>query len=150
MNEQKFHVGVKALIEMKAKFLLLRVNPKELKNNKHGIYWDLPGGRIKEGDSAEETLVKEINEELNLDEKDVEIIKPFHGSISNIKIPADDYEYGLVLLVYLCRLKNNKKLGLSFEHTDYKWADMNEAKKLLSVKFSKSFIDELDKIKSVK
>lgn len=143
MNEQKFHVGIKALIMNDQKeILILKANPKELVDEK--AHWDLPGGRIKEGDSVEETLRKEIKEELGVE--GFRIIKPISGSISNIKIPVGNEKFGLVLFVYLCELNVTKKFKLSFEHTEYKWASVEEAKKLLSVKFPQSFIDELDEL----
>jgi 8-oxo-dGTP diphosphatase len=145
MNEQKFHVGIKALItNEKKEILILKANPKELVDEK--AHWDLPGGRIKEGDSFEETLRKEIKEELGIDGNKVEIVRQISGSISNIKIPVGNEKFGLVLFVYICALKGKHSFVLSQEHTEYKWASVEEAKKLLSVKFSQSFADELDKI----
>lgn len=47
MNEQKFHVGVKALImNDNNEILILKTNPKEA-GHFHPEHWDLPGGRIK-------------------------------------------------------------------------------------------------------
>ena len=107
MNEKKFHVGVKALIQNEeGKILLVRVNTKELKGNKHGAYWDIPGGRIKEGDDVERTLRKEIEEELGTN--DIEIVKPFDSIISNIEIPVGNEKFGIVLAVYLCNLGTKK------------------------------------------
>jgi hypothetical protein len=48
--------------------------------------------------------------------------------------------------VYLCKLNAKKEFVLSPEHTEYKWASVKEAKKLLSVKFSKTFIEKLDEL----
>ncbi|MFH0949270.1 MAG: NUDIX hydrolase [Candidatus Aenigmatarchaeota archaeon] len=147
MNEQKFHVGIKALImNEKNEMLILKANPAELKGCSPA-HWDLPGGRIKEGDSAEETLIKEIEEELGISGSDIEIIRLFDSIISNLKIPVGNEKFGLVLFIYLCRFTRKKKFNLSFEHTEFKWASIDEAKKLLSVKFSKSFIEKLDELK---
>lgn len=148
-NEKKFHVGIKALVQDdEGKILLLQINPNELKDNKHGTYWDLPGGRIKKGDTAEETLKKEIEEELG-SSKGLKILGLFHGNISNIEIPINGEKYGLVLFVYLCKL-DSKQIKISFEHTDYKWASVDEAKNLLGVKFSKDFVEKLDSLKQHK
>lgn len=144
MNEKKFHVGVKALIrDERGRILILKANPKELKGGK--AHWDLPGGRIKEGDTTEQTLRTEIKEELGIDGSALEIFKNFDTSISNMEIPIGNEKYGLVLMVYLCGLKK-KQFSLSNEHTEYKWATPDEASNLLAVKFSKSFIERLQEI----
>jgi len=105
MNEQKFHVGTKALIlNDENKILILKANSKELKGN-CSAHWDLPGGRIKIGEIPEESLRKEVKEELGIEGKDVKIVRLFDASISNLKIPVGDESFGLVLFVYLCKLK---------------------------------------------
>jgi len=145
-NEKKFHVAIKALVrDEEGKILILRVNPAQLKDNRHGIYWDLPGGRIEGNDSPETTLVKELEEKLNY-YGTIHDIKLFHGSISKLDLIVDGEKYGLVLFVYTCKI-DDEEISLSFEHTDYKWADIEEAKKLLSVKFSSEFIEKLGELK---
>lgn len=54
MSEDVFHLGVKAIIQnTDGKILLLKVNLKKLKAFNGEAYWDIPGGRIKQGDSVE-------------------------------------------------------------------------------------------------
>ena len=147
MTEQKFHIGIKALITNdKNEILILKANPAELVGG--GVHWDIPGGRIKQGDSVEETLRKEVEEELGIDGNDIEIIRQFDASVSNLKIPVGNEIFGLVLFVYLCKLKEAVEFNLSSEHTEYKWASVDEAKELLSVKFAKSFVNKLDELKT--
>ena len=143
MSEQKFHVGVKAFIVNDAnKILILKTNPKEA-GHYHPEHWDLPGGRIKINDSIEETLRKEIEEELGID--NIEILGHFDTHISNLKIPLENETVSLLMIVYKCKLPDyNKEFNLSFEHLEYQWASVDEAKELLKVKFPDSFIEKLD------
>jgi len=145
MNEQKFHVGVKALVLNENKeILLLRTNPEELRGD-NPEHWDLPGGRIEGNDSIEATLVKEIEEELGT--RDIEIIEHFDTLISNMKVPLENETVGLLLIVYKCKLPdNNMKFKLSSENLEYRWATIEEAKELLKVKFPGSFIQKLDRL----
>lgn len=144
MSEQKFHVGVKALIlNDKNEILILKANPSELREQ--AIHWDLPGGRIKGNDSIEETLRKEIKEELGIDS--IEIQNHFDTHIANFKIPLDNETVGLILIIYKCKLPSYDIIfKLSSEHLEYKWASIDEAKELLGVKFSQSFIEKLDRL----
>ena len=144
MAHQKFHLGIKAFIlNEKNEILILKINPNQLKGEDI-VHWDLPGGRIEEGDNVEKTIKKELNEELNIDPSNIQILDIFDASISNIKILVGKELFGLILFTYKCKLKGKYELELSSEHTDYKWATVEEAKKLLSYKFSKSFIDKLN------
>ncbi len=144
MNEQKFHVGVKALIlNDKNEILILKANPEELKTRKIP-HWDLPGGRIKGNDSIEETLLKEVEEELGT--RKIKILDHFDTHVSNLTIPIENETVSLLLIVYKCKLLDNK-IKLSFEHLEYMWCNIDEAKELLKVKFANSFIEKLDSLK---
>lgn len=143
MTEEKFHVGVKALIlNDKDEILILKATPYITKD--YPDHWDLPGGRVKRGDSIEETLRKELKEELGVG--DIQILEHFDTHISNFKIPLENETVSLLLIVYKCRLLNNQKFELSTEHLEYKWASINEAKELLKVKFPESFIEKLSSL----
>lgn len=147
MNEQLFHVGIKALIlNDKNEILILKANPALLKNNQ-SAYWDIPGGRIKNGDSPEDTLKKELEEEIGVNAKNIDIIKPFDACISKMKMTENKEGIGFALFAYICNIHTDN-IKLSEEHTEYKWASIDEAKKLLSVKFAKNFIDKLNELKN--
>ncbi len=141
MNEQVFHVGVKALIlNDKWEVLILKANEELL----HGktAHWDLPGGRIHENSTVDDTLRREVEEELGINGGELRIGKLFDASISKLKIDWGSGAFGLVLFTYICSLEN-VGFKLSNEHTEYKWASIKDASRLLSVKFSKEFVGKL-------
>ena len=138
MKEQCYHLGVKGLIcDDAGKILLLKINSAGLVNFKGEPYWDLPGGRVQEGESIASTLAREIEEETGY------TINPqselFLMTISNIRIPlSTGGEVGLILAAYLCRV-NNGKLRLSDEHLEARWFEPLEASQLLQVKYAPEF-----------
>ena len=134
--EDNFHVGVKALIlNAEGQILLLQVNPKELIDEDRK-YWDIPGGRIKQGATAEETLQAEVMEETGLRLTAWEMLDI---AVSNLRIPLKSGgDVGLVLMVYKCQIEPGEP-KLSDEHIGYGWFTPADAAEKLSVKYPDSF-----------
>ncbi len=143
MNEDTFHLGIKALIRSKdGKVLLLKVNKAALKDHSGEPYWDIPGGRVQEGNTIEETLLREVEEETGIN--DVSGVKPISMVLSNIRIPLKDGgNVGLILAIYECTIPEEAPIILSEEHVEYKYFDPIEAAELLSIKYPKEFTDVL-------
>lgn len=139
MNEDIFHLGIKALIRDKiGQILLLKINPKKLIGIKKS-YWDIPGGRIHRGSTVEQTLKREISEETGI--KSITSIKPLAMVLSNIRIPMGDSDVGLILSIYDCENGDSNKIILSDEHIEVKWFSPKDASRLLKVKYPKMFTD---------
>ena len=142
MTEAKFFIGIKALTNKKNKILVLKAGPLETKYTKKN-FWDLPGGRIKIGHNVRDTIRREVREELGISSRNLKIMDVFDASVSKFKVG----KFFLMLITYRCKLLNDRiKFKLSQEHSDYKWVDASEAKKLLSTKFANSFIGRLNDI----
>lgn len=130
MKEQIFHVGVKALIRNKeGKFLITKERSYER--------WDLPGGRIGNGESIKETLARELKEELGIK---VEMGGLRKACIARIKIKD---QFGLLLLIYDCKLPSNVKLSSGSEYDEFRWVAKKELVKRLSNKFPNEFFKDL-------
>lgn len=83
------------------------------------LKWEFPGGKIENGETEEEALIREINEEMKCD------------LIVESKIIAAEYEYdfGIVnLTTYKCTLNN--EMPTLTEHKEIKWLAPNELTKL--------------------
>jgi 8-oxo-dGTP pyrophosphatase MutT (NUDIX family) len=67
--------------------------------------WELPGGKLDEGEQPEETVVRELREELGFETKIINLVSAFVR-----KIPGSiDEANGVLVLVYQCKLL--KKTG---------------------------------------
>lgn len=141
-GEDVFHLGIKALICNSAgDILLLQVNPVKLHGERKD-YWDLPGGRVQKGDSVEDTLQREVQEETSIAE--IADIQPISMVLSNIRIPmGEEKSVGLILSVYACAVSSDAKVVLSDEHIAYDWFTPAKAAALLRVKYPRDFCEAI-------
>lgn len=78
-----------------------------------------PGGKVEEGETNEEAVIREIKEELNLDIKVISQLSTVHHDYPDFK---------LILHNFLCSC-NSPEIEL-LEHIDFKWLDKSELKSL--------------------
>lgn len=137
-QEDCFHLGVKALIHNnESKFLLLERNlcPKK-------TYWDMPGGRLKKGETLLDTLQREIEEEIGL--KHINKITYSSMYFTNIRIPFLDNNVGLIVSVYKCNIFYSFIPRLSNEHINFGWFNLFETIELLQPQYPPELINNLN------
>jgi 8-oxo-dGTP diphosphatase len=82
----------------------------------HPFQWEFPGGKIKPGEPETESILREIEEELDL-----------QLEISD-KLEPVVFDYGfkkIELIPFICFIRDGKiKLN---EHVDYRWIQWQEA-----------------------
>ncbi len=111
-----FYVGVKGVIRVDNKVLLLKK-----KDQSGNYFWDIPGGRIDDNETIEETLNRELKEEVpslgNYSQKKI---------ISAYRLPKDlKDELGLFLIFY--RIDADPfSVSFSDEHEEYRWVSAND------------------------
>ena len=106
----QINFSVKGLIIKNHEFLALH------KVSAHCEYFDLPGGKMKVNESAEEALCREVLEETSLVIKPVRLLH--HWDFIN-----DDY---LIMgVIYLCEVIEGD-ITLSCEHDYYEWLPLSE------------------------
>lgn len=93
------------------------------KDDKDNFY-KLPGGRIEESESLEETCHRETKEEIN---GLIEITKPLHPMIL-YENPKTKEDMIIVLIHYLAKLKNKDDIKPIHPIKEVKWLDIGEIK----------------------
>lgn len=84
-----------------------------------GGFWEFPGGKLEEGESEEQALLREIQEEFNAE---IEIIEFINEA-------SYEYDFGTVTMkTFLCKLLSDQ-LDL-LEHQDSLWLSPNELSSL--------------------
>lgn len=141
MAEKLFYIGVKGLIQNSQGQLLLLKADVSQHSRGTPAYWDIPGGRIDEGESVLDALKREIKEETGIAK--LETYQFFTAVVSNHQIPQGRQQIGLVLMIYVVKIPAKSIVKISKEHTEYEWVSRLEARKRLIHKYPKEFTDRL-------
>lgn len=99
-------------------------------------FWEFPGGKVEENETHEETIIREIKEELNSTIKPIKYIGKVEHEYTNLESPFSITMYG-----YICKLIEGE-LTLS-EHTAKQWVEKN---KLKDIDFAEADIPFIDMI----
>lgn len=98
--------SVEAVIVQDDSLLFLRRNNNPVKGQ-----WWFPGGRIRKGETFEETLIREVKEETGLDVIESELVNVY----SRIFNQRHD-----ITIAYICKCKPDK-ITLNNEQSEYKY-----------------------------
>ena len=116
----KTYFAVTGVVRHKNKILILK---KSHDDYNFPNYWSFCSGYIKEFESAEDTLLREIREETGLKAK---MLKK--GKLFLKKYPALNKAW--YIMPFLCEVSSGK-VKLDHENTEYRWiapADLNKYK----------------------
>jgi len=114
-DEMKTVTVTAALIIEQGKILVTQ----RKKESSHGLLWEFPGGKVKEGEDPRQALRRELKEELDVE---VEV-----GMLLDAVFHAYP-EYPILLLVYRCWVEKGslKPIGCR----DLRWVTLRELEKL--------------------
>lgn len=115
--EREFFFSTKALIIEDNKFLAMY---KIVDGKK---WWDLPGGRMEFGETAEETLSREIREELGVEIKPIKLIDTWnYMPYKNFQTTGVIYHSEII----------NGEITISEEHDGYEWVRIDDIGKVFT------------------
>jgi 8-oxo-dGTP diphosphatase len=92
---------------------------RSIKDKYLALKWEFPGGKIEEGETHQEALIREIKEELNIDIKVNDFFMTIDHSYNSFHIKMH---------TYLCEM-NDEVIKLN-NHHHYQWLYLNQLNKL--------------------
>jgi len=108
------HVAAAIIEKNNTIFTAQRKNVGEL-----ALKWEFPGGKLEEGESGEQAIVREIQEELSIE---IEVIKHF------MQVSHQYENFFITMDAYLCKLTKGT-ITLS-EHVDSLWCPVEQLMQL--------------------
>jgi len=81
------------------------------------LLWELPGGRVHDGETDEAALVRELKERLDLD-----VLVDSKAATTHHNYP----EYDLDFSVFQCRLKPGSPEVSKAKINDFRWVQLSE------------------------
>jgi len=129
---------VTCLLENKGEILILR------RSEEVGTYRELWGGVagfVEEDEEPYETAVKEIKEEVGVEEKDILLVKK-EDAIKFIDL-YEDKLYDWIVYPFLFHVKEKDKIQIDWEHTEYRWIKPSELKEYDTVPRFKEVVSKI-------
>ena len=131
MKNEKSAGAIVFIKEKEPIYLLLQYEAK---------HWDFPKGNIEKGETDQETVKREIEEETGI--KDVDIIPNFKEKIQYyFKFKGE--LINKTVIFYLAKTKTNE-VKISFEHIGSIWLTYKEAMEKLTFKNAKEILKKAD------
>lgn len=128
-------IDVCAIIINSKKEVFVAKRPEE---KSLGGKWEFPGGKQEVGESLEETIIREIKEELNSTIKPIKYL----GNIEHVYRKMNNSEdFKIIMHAYLCELVDGKLELL--EHTDSKWVSLDKLSEIDLADADKILIDDV-------
>ncbi len=131
MNKKHYDV-VAAVIEKDGKIFCCQRGPK----GECAYKWEFPGGKIEPGETSEQALIREINEELKCTIK----VNRFIATINH-----EYNEFTITMSIYLCSLTDGVPVLL--EHKNSVWCGIDE---LYKIDFAAADLKVIKKVKKLK
>jgi len=141
MAEQLFQIGIKAVVRNdKGEILLLRHEGTD----HYKTFWDFPGGRMQPGETFEQTLERELLEEIGFSHSAKPVLVA--AVMANHTIAVGDTRVPLILLAYEVTLPPDASITLGEGEEEYRLVQPAEAAELLADKYPQEFRDTLAKL----
>ncbi|MBI1984677.1 MAG: NUDIX domain-containing protein [Candidatus Wildermuthbacteria bacterium] len=99
-------------------------------------YWDFPKGHAEQGETEEQTVRREVQEETGI--SDLEFIPGFREAI-NYFFQAEGRKIFKTVVFYFARTRTSQ-VKISFEHAGFVWLSFEEAMMKLKFKNAKRLL----------
>ena len=106
----------------------------------YGKHWEFSKGMVEQGETDEQTTLREIKEETGLV---VELVQGFKESIKYFYF-WEGQKISKTVIFFLAEAKS-KDVTISHEHKGFQWLEFKEAMENITFKNSKDILEKADK-----
>jgi 8-oxo-dGTP diphosphatase len=124
-----FYGAAHALIERDGRFLVTR---RSAVDDYMPLKWDLPGGTVDSGETLEEALIREVDEETKLK---IDIERLIYAYTNRATLP----ERQTFQTVFFCRYVDGDVQLDPADHDEFTWATKSEIDELDAMAFLAAF-----------
>lgn len=130
--EIPFGLTVRGLLKKDNKFLILKRHPNSSSNPNR---WELPGGKVDDGENFDKALIRELKEETNLDIKIGDLV----GAVQ------EDFPHKKTVAIIMNIELISGEIKISEEHVDWKWVSIDELESFDISGWFKTFLNDNNK-----
>ncbi len=109
---------------------------KRAEGQSRALLWEFPGGKVEPGETDQESLKRELEEELCLEVEVLEHLVTVHHSYPDLSIE---------LVCYLCRTGRSKPCLTV--HSDYVWVEFDELERFNLAEADRKAVEEIKRKK---
>lgn len=89
-------------------------------------HWDFPKGHVEEGETTQETALRELREETGIKGEEIELEESFEEIIDYMYKKNDEFAHKKV--IFLLGQTEKEEIRISEEHQGYDWLSFEKAK----------------------
>jgi 8-oxo-dGTP pyrophosphatase MutT (NUDIX family) len=124
VSELKTDIVLKTLvINSDGKLLLLR---RSNTDTRRPLQWDLPGGKMDEGETLEQGAVREVKEEAGIHITDQPMVVFSKAEVASW-YDQNGHHGRNVVRIYFAAHVDSSKVTLSYEHDQFVWVTLKDA-----------------------
>jgi len=103
-------------------------------------HWDFPKGHIEEGESMEETALRELREETGILKDEIELESGFRETIDYLYKTRGELSHKKV--IFFLGETEKKDVQISREHQGYVWLPFKEAKEKVTFRNARKLLEK--------
>ncbi len=103
-------------------------------------HWDFPKGHVEEGETMEETALRELREETGIPEEKVELEEGFRETIDYLYRKRGELSHKKV--IFFLGKTSKEEITISEEHQGYLWAPYQKAKEKVTFRNARKLLEK--------
>jgi len=127
----KFYVAGHALIVRECKYLVTR---RSRINTYMPLKWDIPGGIVEPGETVEDTIHREVNEEIGLT---IDVGRVVYVYANRDQLPVRQ----TFQTVFICKYRSGEVCLNPSEHDTYQWLEYDDIASVDMIDFLRELVE---------